>query len=68
MLCATLPKGATATHALAPGRHAYLVPARGAVTVNGATVNARDGCAIADETNLNIAAVEDAELVLIDCP
>lgn len=68
MLCATLARGETATHGLGSGRHAYLVPARGAVTVNGVKVNAGDGCAIADETNLTIQALADSELVLIDCP
>jgi len=68
MLCATLARGGTATHGLGSGRHAYLVPARGAVTVNGTKVNAGDGCAIVDETNLTIQALADSELVLIDCP
>ena len=68
MLCATLAKGETASHGLAQGRHAYLVPARGAVTVNGVRVDARDGCAIADEANLTIKALDDAELILADVP
>jgi hypothetical protein len=68
MLCGTLRKGESARHGLAPGRHGYLVPARGAVTVNGVKVGARDGCAIADEPNLEIAALEDSEIVVIDCP
>ena len=36
----------------APGRHAYLVPASGAVAVNGVRIGARDGAAIRDEAVL----------------
>jgi quercetin 2,3-dioxygenase len=52
--------------ALAPGRRAYLVPARGSVEVNGVTVGTRDGAAIVDEPALRITALEDAELVMVD--
>ena len=47
-------------------RHLYLVPAAGAVEVNGVRVNARDGVAIRDEAALKITALEDSELVLVD--
>ena len=47
-------------------RHLYLVPASGAVEVNGVRVNARDGAAIRDEAKLTITALEDSELVLVD--
>jgi quercetin 2,3-dioxygenase len=65
VMAATLKAGQTVTLPLARGRAAYLVPARGAVTVNGAAVGARDGAAIRDEPELAIAATEDAELVLV---
>jgi quercetin 2,3-dioxygenase len=42
------------------------VPAVGAVTVNGMHVGTRDGARITGETNLEITALEDAELVLVD--
>ena len=64
----TLAKGETVRVALAAGRGAYLVPATGAVTVNGAAVGARDGAAISDERELAITATEDAEVVLVDVP
>ena len=48
------------------GHHAYLVPATGAVEINGVRIDARDGAAIADEPLLRVTAIEDAELVLVD--
>lgn len=66
VLGATLKAGESLTYELPPGRRAYLVPAVGAVEVNGATLNARDGAGIVDETTLTITAKEDAELVMVD--
>ena len=66
LLAGKLPAGSVVRHRLEPGRHAYLVPATGAVTVNGVAVNTRDGAAIADEGELEIRAAEDTELVLVD--
>jgi redox-sensitive bicupin YhaK (pirin superfamily) len=61
-----LGAGASVTQALAPGRSAYLVAAKGAVTVNGVKLGTRDGAAITGETALTITATEDAELVLVE--
>lgn len=66
VLGATLRSGETLDYDLAPGRRAYLVPARGSVALNGVTVGTRDGAAIADEPRLRIIALEDAELVMVD--
>lgn len=66
LLGATLRAGESVTYTLRPGRHAYLVPASGAVEINGTRLGARDGAAIRDEPELRIDAVEDAELVLVD--
>ena len=66
VLGATLKAGETATYPLGPGRHGYLVPASGSVTLNGATLEARDGAAIRDEALLTVTALTDAELVLVD--
>lgn len=63
---ATLVAGQTTTYRLGEGRSAYLVPAKGAITVNGLRVDARDGVAVRDEPELTIAAIEDAEIVLVD--
>ena len=62
----TLAKGETVRVPLEAGRGTYLVPASGAVTVNGVAVGTRDGAAITGETELAITATEDAELVLVD--
>lgn len=66
VLGATLNAGASLTYSLAGGRHAYLVPAVGAVEVNGVPLNARDGAAIRDEAEITITAKADAELVMVD--
>jgi redox-sensitive bicupin YhaK (pirin superfamily) len=63
---ATLKAGETADWTLGAGRHAYLVPAVGAVEVNGVRLDARDGAAVRDEPVLRIKALEDAEVVLVD--
>ena len=66
LFAGTLQKGQTVKQTLRPGRIAYLVPATGAVTVNGVAVNARDGATVSGETDLEITATEDAEVVLVD--
>ncbi len=66
ILGATLKAGQSVTHALAPGRKAYLVAATGKLTVNGKPVGARDGVAIADVETVAITAEEDAEILLAD--
>lgn len=63
---ATLKAGETTEYALGHTRHAYLVPAVGAIEVNGVRLNARDGAAVKNETVLRITALEDAEIVLVD--
>lgn len=63
---ATLKAGDTLEYPLNAGRRAYLVPALGALDVNGERVNARDGAAIRDLDSIKITALEDSELVLVD--
>jgi quercetin 2,3-dioxygenase len=63
---ATLKAGESIEHRVEKGRHAYLVPATGAVDANGTRLDARDGAAIAGGTTLKLTAVEDSELVLVD--
>ncbi|MFN3584588.1 pirin family protein [Phenylobacterium sp.] len=63
---ATLKAGETTTYELGSGRHAYLVPAAGAIEVNGVRIDARDGAAVRDEAVLTVTALEDAEVVLVD--
>ena len=66
VMAATLKAGQVLRQPLGPGRAAYLVPAKGAVTVNGTKLGTRDGAAIRDEATIEIAAQEDAELVLVE--
>ena len=66
VLGATLKAGETTRYTLAKDRYAYLVPAKGKVEINGIQLDARDGAAIRDETSLEVKALEDAELVLVD--
>ncbi|WP_428535733.1 pirin family protein [Rhodopila sp.] len=66
VLGATLEAGETAEYRLGEARHAYLVPAKGSVTVNGVHIDARDGAAIAEEDVLRVTALNDAEIVLVD--
>lgn len=63
---ATLKAGETTEYVLGKDRHAYLVPAIGAIEVNGVRLNARDGAAVKDEAVLKVTALEDAEVVLVD--
>ncbi len=61
-----LAKGDTVKQAIAPGRHAWLQVARGAVTVNGQWLRAGDGAAISDQREIEISADEAAEILLFD--
>jgi quercetin 2,3-dioxygenase len=66
VLAATLKTGEQVRHVLAPLRSAYLVVASGRVSVNGEPMNAFDGVAITQTTNVEIVALEDSELVMVD--
>ena len=66
LLGATLRAGETATYVTDENRHAYLVPARGSVRVNGLTIAERDGAAITGEASISVTAIEDSELILVD--
>src|SRR5262249_43746208 len=66
VLGATLNAGETVEYRLAPGRRAYLVPAKGAIEVNGVRIDARDGAAIENERVLTVKALDDAEIVMVD--
>ena len=63
---AQLAAGATAEHALAAGRHAWVQVARGAVTVNGESLRAGDGAAISNERAVSLRFDSDAEVLLFD--
>lgn len=66
VMAATLKTGETADYRLGEGRRVYLVPASGAIEVNGVRANARDGVAIVDEQVLRVTALQDSEIVLVE--
>jgi redox-sensitive bicupin YhaK (pirin superfamily) len=66
VLGATLKAGESADYALGAGRHGYLVPAKGAIEIDGKRVGPRDGAAISGVETLRVTALEDAEIVLVD--
>ncbi len=63
---ATIKAGETLDYPLGTDRKGYLVPATGAIEIDGVRVNARDGAAIADLETIRITAIEDSEIVLVD--
>src|ERR1700721_34722 len=66
VLATTLKAGESAEYAPGKTRNLYLVPAAGAVDINGVRVNARDGVAIRDEARLKITRREDSEMGRVD--
>ena len=60
--------GGEVSHALAPGRRAWLQVARGTAKLNGMTLQAGDGTSIEAETSLRLAADGSAEVLLFDLP
>ena len=65
VLGATLKAGESLTHEVGSGRHAYLVPATGAIAIDGERIDARDGAALSGG-NYTLTAIDDAEIVLVD--
>jgi redox-sensitive bicupin YhaK (pirin superfamily) len=65
-LGATLKAGEGARHALPLSHRAYLVGAQGCIEVNGDRMDALDGVAISHTQVLEITAIEDSELVMVD--
>ncbi len=61
-----LVAGDEVVHNLAPGRHAWLQVARGAITVNGSDLNQGDGAAVSNEERMAITGREAAEVLLFD--
>ena len=53
-------------YTLAPGRHAWLHVARGALNVNGQELSAGDALQVSEEAKLELCGVNDAEVLLFD--
>jgi redox-sensitive bicupin YhaK (pirin superfamily) len=66
VLGATVKAGEAVTYETAPDRHLYLVPATGKVRIGEVEVDARDGAAITGLKRIEVTALEDSELVLVD--
>ena len=66
VLAATVKAGESVTHTVGEGRHAYLVPATGAIEIDGERFAARDGAALSGGQTVVITAIQDAEIVLVD--
>ena len=56
------------SHALAPGRRAYVHVVRGGARVNGSALSAGDAAKIEDETMIRIDNADGAEILLFDLP
>jgi quercetin 2,3-dioxygenase len=65
VLGAVLKAGEALSYVVGSGRHAYLVPTLGQISVDGMVANARDGVAL-DGGIMTIRAETDSELVLVD--
>jgi redox-sensitive bicupin YhaK (pirin superfamily) len=63
---ATLQPRETMVHRLRDGRHSWLQLARGAVNLNGNVLSAGDGAAISFESELNVQAAGQTEMLLFE--
>jgi len=63
---ALVKAGETVRYPTTPERHLYLVPASGRIRIGETEANARDGIAITQVDSIEITALEDSELVLVD--
>jgi redox-sensitive bicupin YhaK (pirin superfamily) len=63
-----LEPGTSVTHTLQAGRTAYVHVARGSVDVNGESLGGGDGGRIDNDTEVRIAGLDRAEVLLFDLP
>lgn len=61
-----LASGASLTHTLRPGRHAWVQMVKGAATLNGVALGQGDGVALSEEPAVELTATEDVEVLLFD--
>jgi len=64
----TLKTGQTVVHKSRAGRKAYVFVIAGTLSLNGTLLKAGDQARIADEPDLNLKAVDNTELILLDLP
>lgn len=63
-----LKAGQAVVHKSRAGRKAYVFVIAGEISLNGTPLKAGDQARIADEPELNLKAVDNAELILLDLP
>jgi redox-sensitive bicupin YhaK (pirin superfamily) len=61
-----LKPGQEVKHELGKGRYAWLQVAKGAVELNGQSLNQGDGAAVSEEKSLVVKGTADAEILLFD--
>ncbi|MGB3533002.1 MAG: pirin family protein [Microcoleaceae cyanobacterium] len=66
LYAAVLQKGDGIRHTFSTDRQGWLQVARGEVTLNQTPLQAGDGAAISHESNLELTATQDAEILLFD--
>jgi redox-sensitive bicupin YhaK (pirin superfamily) len=66
VLGATLLGGQSLSYALGEGRKAYLVPAKGEITINGELVKEAEGLAVWLADSIQLVALQYSEIVLVD--
>jgi redox-sensitive bicupin YhaK (pirin superfamily) len=65
---ADLSRGQTLSYALKSGRQAWVQVTRDVANLNGMSLSAGDGAAMSKEDLLDLAAQDDAEILLFDLP
>jgi hypothetical protein len=63
---ASLDAGTEVSHALQPGRHAWLQVAAGEVKVNGNTLKTGDAAALSDESEVKLVGAKPSQVLLFD--
>jgi redox-sensitive bicupin YhaK (pirin superfamily) len=66
LFASIIPAGEQVEHTMDQQRYAWIQVARGAVSVNGEKADQGDGVMVAGESNLQIKAEENAEVLLFD--
>lgn len=66
LYAATLRAGQRVRHGLAAGRAAWIQALRGSIAVNGETLDAGDGAMTVDQSDLELLATSEAEVLLFD--
>jgi quercetin 2,3-dioxygenase len=66
LLAGRLRAGRKLTYEVSAGHDLYLVPAAGQVSINGVLANEEDGVAVTKEAGVEVRALQDTELVVIE--